>query len=189
MLWDEGKWAAPPGPQIRAYATNAPDSSEHRLRRGPVQPTVRSLSAGVYGRWPRSSVSPASFPPTLPYSGRPSPPPGLVGTVPRFPGNMDGSDSRTPFPPRFVAVAGWYPCSAPPSLSRSRKAQRLRAWVLSHPGLLLGCSSGRRPDLPGSWGSLCARALLSDPGGASAPGHYSASVLPYAFLTTSPYAP
>jgi hypothetical protein len=112
------------------------------------------------------------------------PPPGPVGTVPRFPGNMDGSDFRTHFPPRLVTVAGWYPCGAPPSLSRSREAQRLRAWVLSHPGLLLGCSSGRRPDLPGSWGSLRARALLSDPGGASAPGHYSASELPSAFLTT-----
>ena len=43
----------------------------------------------------------------------------------------------------------------------------------------------RRQGLPGSWGTPCVHALLSDPGGTSAPGHLGASVLPSAIFTTS----
>ena len=66
---------------------------------------------------------------------------------------MGGSDFWTPLPPRFVAFARRYPCSAPLSLSRRRGAQRPRAWGIESPRSPPGSTSGRRPDLPGSWGT------------------------------------
>ena len=43
----------------------------------------------------------------------------------------------------------------------------------------------KRQDLPGSWRTLYERAMLSDPGGTSALGHYRASVLSSANWTAS----
>jgi len=41
-----------------------------------------------------------------------------------------------------------------------------------------GSPPRERQGLPGSWGTPCAHALLSDPGGTSTPGQYGASVRP-----------
>jgi hypothetical protein len=98
---------------------------------------------------------------------------------------MGRSDSLPSIPPRFVAFAWRYrsalTCSLPSSAERCRRRPGVFITRLPlDPGL-----TRRRQGLPGSWGTHCVHALLSDPGGTSAPGHLGASVLPSAILTTS----
>jgi hypothetical protein len=68
--------------------------------------------------------------------------------------------------------------------SRGHKAQYPRARDFS-PDSRNRTVRRRRQDLPGSWRTLCERAVLSDPGGTSALGHYRASVLSSANWTAS----
>jgi len=74
------------------------------------------------------------------------------------------------------------------SLVRSRRRPNATAagqgfgWP-GDPSFRVSCGGGRASQVPGE--PHCAHALLSDPGGTSAPGHLSASVLPSAIFTTS----
>jgi len=98
---------------------------------------------------------------------------------------MGRSDSLPSFP------AGLWLPSAPGTTLRSLftpvAVERYlpQAWGF-YPGLPIpAIQDWRRQGLPGSWGTPCAHALLSDPDGTSTPGHHGASVLPSVSLTTS----
>ena len=105
---------------------------------------------------------------------------------PGFDGTMRCSESRPPVPPHFVSFVWRYHRCTPASLPSVRRAA---PWAGGF------CSTLRLPP-SGSWGGddrasqvpggpPYARALLSDPDGTSAPGHYNASVQPSAFGTAS----
>ncbi len=98
---------------------------------------------------------------------------------------MGGSDFWTPLPLGFVSFAQWYPCSALVSLPRAAERGGHGPGGLSIPTPLAGFHFGETSRSPRFLGDPCGRALLSDPGGASAPGLFSASVLPSAIRTAS----
>src|SRR5208283_1048982 len=124
-------------------------------------------------------MSPPSFPRTFPCSGAPFPPRGPSGWFPRFLGTVKHSDFLPPLPRCFVSFAARYRrCAlgfAPADTGAASAGQGI-VYRIPHNRLL----RRRRQDLPGSWRTLYERAMLSDPGGTSALGHYRASVLSFA---------
>ena len=105
-----------------------------------------------------------------------------AGRFPGFIGTVGRSDSLPSIPPHFVAFAWRYRCCAPVLRSRRRPSAAVAGQGLSLPGypsFRVSCGGGRASQVPGE--PHCGHALLSDPGGTSAPGHLGASVLPSAF--------
>ena len=128
----------------------------------------------------RSSVSPACFPPTV------LSPDALLPSTGSFRASSPAStvlsgryDFLPPVSPYFVAFAWRYHGSIRlvSCLPSSPNAKR-RAWGFvarcPRPGFL----PWRRQDLPRSWGTLCAFALLYDPGGIVTPDHYDVKTRP-----------
>lgn len=89
-----------------------------------------------------------------------------------------------PFRLAPVPLAGRYRYALASSLPWDQ-ALRPTGQGFGEPVSPLRCPSRKRQGLPGSSGTPCAHALFSDPGGTSAPGHSSASVLPSALSTAS----
>ena len=56
----------------------------------------------------KDPMFPTSFPPAIPCSGTPFPPPGSLGRFPDFVGTMACSETPSSFSPRFVAFAWRY---------------------------------------------------------------------------------
>jgi hypothetical protein len=98
-------------------------------------------------------------------------------------GTAKHSDFLPSFPRRFVSFASRYRRCALGSLPRC-KAQRPRAWdCLPDSQNRLSDGDDRTSQVPG--GPHYVRAVLSDPGGTSALGHYCASALSSTNVTVS----
>ena len=117
-------------------------------------------------RWLWSSMSPPSFPPTVPCPGAPFPPRGPSGRFPRFFGT---AALRLPAAPpaslRFLRRAV-PPLHAWASLPRSTGA-RSAGLGLAHRGARPATSTETTGSPRFLGNPLCTRALLSDPGGTS----------------------
>ena len=131
-----------------------------------------------------SSMSPPYFPRTFPCPGASFPPQGPTGRFPRFRGSTKHSDFLPPLPRCFVSFASRYRRAPWASFSQPQDATAASQGLLTglpHTGLVGG--GDRISQVPG--GPHYERALLFDPGGTSALGHYYASMLPSAKLTAS----
>jgi hypothetical protein len=137
-------------------------------------------------RWSRTSVCPASFLSDVPQSGVPFPPPGPSGSVPRL-----HQYCRTlRFPAVHPAALRCLRLAVPicarlfaPVNGRTLPPQATGFRLPGDPSFRVSCGGGRASQVPGE--PQCVHALLSDPGGTSAPGHLGASVLPSAIFKTS----
>ena len=114
---------------------------------------------------------PAIFPSYGSVIRRPLPSTGSLGSVPRLPRYYAGAPtpsrpSRRASLPSLGGTIRALACSLPQAASAA--AWGLEIWS---PGSPRRDSEWRRQGLPGSWGTPCEHALLSDPGGTSAPGH------------------
>ena len=133
----------------------------------------------------RSSKSPASFSPTIPYPGVPLPPLGPSGQFPSFLGTVGRSDFLPSIPLHFVSFVPRYRRDALASL------QRLTDIGVRWPGLFsrsptTGSFRRRRQDLPGSLTNPDAcMPLFLDPGGAVQPSQNDRTMLPSAVSTAS----
>jgi hypothetical protein len=141
------------------------DSLRTNLTR--TRPTL--LSAGVVVTRCSGSESPPCFPPSVPCSYAPFPPQGPDGSVPllsryyeafRLPDDPP-AQLRSPSPQRYHR----YPSFAPVGVGRPSPTGQGCC-----PASLTGSLTWSHQGLPGSWGTLCARAPLSDPGETSGPG-------------------
>ncbi len=138
-----------------------------------------NVSDAYIRRLPRrcwwGSKSPASFPPTVPLTGSPFPPPGPSGGFPGFSGTKRSSDFLPSLPPRFVAFARRYQAR---SLVRSVDVERYGPTGLD---TLTGCpvrlvaGDVRTSQVPGK--PQCTHAAFSDSGEASAPGRVDPTAL------------
>src|SRR6516225_9814469 len=131
-----------------------------------------------------SPMSPPSFPRTCPCSDAPFPPRGPSGWFPRFLGTTKHSDFLPPLPPCFVSFARRYRRCALGFVPAAARRYNCGPGVVHrnpHTGFIGG--DDRTSQVPGE--PHYERALLFDPGGTSALGHYCASMLPSAKLTAS----
>ena len=130
-------------------------------------------------------MSPPSCPRTCPVCpGAPFPRRGPAGQFPRFLGTTKHSDFLPPIPPHFVSFARWYRrCALGFDPASARRSTRGPGVVHRIP------RTGSARETTGAPrfldGPHYERAVLSDPGGTSALGHYHASMLPSAKLTAS----
>src|SRR5215831_6494333 len=145
-------------------------------------PVSLSARVSLIRLW--SPMSPPSFPRTCPCSGAPFPPRGPSGWFPRFLGTMKHSDFLPSLPHRSVSFAVRYRHAPWVSFLQPQGATAAGQGLLTgfpHTGFIDG--GGRTSQVPG--GPHYERALLFDPGGTFALGHYRASMLPSAKLTAS----
>ncbi len=127
----------------------------------------------------------AIFPPNVPVFRCSLPSTGSLGFwFPCFHGTIEHSDFLPPLPRCFVAFASRYrraPWTSLPQLQDATATSQGLFTGLPHTGSIGG--DDRTSQVPGE--PHYERALLCDPGGTSARGHYCASMLPSAFLTAS----
>jgi hypothetical protein len=143
------------------------------------------LSVEVSWRRHWDSVFPPSFPPTGPSSGARLPSTGSPGTgSPASSVLLRRSDSPPTVPPCSVAIADGAAPVLPASLLSGRSTfPEARGLLSRFPSSRVPSGAEGVSQVPGE--PTCEHALALDPGGASAPGLYGASVLPSAISTAS----
>jgi hypothetical protein len=135
-------------------------------------------------RWYQGSVSLASIPPAVSWSGASFPPRGPEGRFPRFNGTIRRSDSPPPVPPRFVAFARAVSRSHP-RFDPVAAGCAGRGPGVGHPVPPAGALPRRWRGLPGSWGTSVSVPCSPTPAGPRAPGHCGAAARPSVELKTS----
>jgi hypothetical protein len=135
-------------------------------------------------RCDQGSVSLASVPPAASWPGASFPPRGPWGRFPRLQGTIRRSDSLPPISPRFVSFA------RPISRSHPRFDPEAAGCTghgpgVGHPVPPAGNfrEDGRASQVPGE--PQGERALFSDPGGTTTPGHRGVVTRPSVVWTTS----